>query len=68
MTATEGTTTKVTLYGDAPARTVTLDEDMQIVLRLTNTNKQRIKVVTTDTNGNKVVKDYSLKGLTLETA
>lgn len=67
MTATAGSTTKVQVYGDAPAREVTLDEDMNIVIRVADKKKQRVKVITTGADGTVVTRDFSLNGLTLKT-
>ena len=61
-----GSTTTVQLIGatDNP-NPVTLDSDKNIVLRITDKNKQKIKVVTT-LGDDVVTKMYSLTALTLE--
>ena len=64
--ATEGATTTVELVGgiDGP---VTLDSDMNAVIRITNHKTQKIKVVTT-LNGDSITKVYSLASLTVDNA
>lgn len=64
MSATDGAVTTVELLGGDSATPVTLDSDMNIVLRIKN-RTQKIKVVTT-LNGDTVTKVYSLASLTLE--
>lgn len=65
FTATEGSTTTVELLGGLDGRgPVTLDSDMQAILRITSLN-QKIKVVTT-LNGESVTKTYGLRMLELE--
>ena len=64
--ATEGATTTVELVGgfDGP---VTLDSDMNAVIRITDKKNQKIKVVTT-LNGDTITKVYSLTALTVDNA
>ena len=66
FTATEGATTTVELVGgfDGP---VTLDSDMNAVIRITDKKNQKIKVVTT-LNGDTITKVYSLSALTVDHA
>ena len=59
-----GATTTVQLTGQDP---VTLDSDQNCVLRVTNKNTQKLKVVTT-LSDDVVTKVFSLTGLELETA
>lgn len=62
----EGSSTTVEVVGGTKGP-VTLDEDMNIVLRIQDKNTQKVKVVTTmddDTN----IKVFDLTGLTLEPA
>ena len=59
-----GATTTVQLTGQDP---VTLDNDQNCVLRVTNKNTQKLKVVTT-LDDDVVTKVFSLTGLELETA
>ncbi len=63
----DGAVTTVQLIGavDNP-NPVTLDSDKNIVLRIVDKNKQKIKVVTT-LGDDVITKTYSLAGLTLET-
>ena len=62
--ATSGATTTVELVGgeDGP---VTLDQDMNCVIRIENKNTQKVKVVST-LNGETVTKVYSLASLVME--
>ena len=64
--ATDGATTTVELVGgfDGP---VTLDSDMNAVIRITNHKTQKIKVVTT-LAGDSITKVYSLASLTVDNA
>ena len=55
----------VELIGGTVGHPVTLDEDRNIVLRITNTETQSIEVVATDGEST-VTKQYALTGLTLE--
>ncbi len=64
MNATDGAVTTVELLGGDSSTPVTLDSDMNIVLRIKN-RTQKIKVVTT-LNGDTITKVYSLASLTLE--
>ena len=56
----------VELVGGTVGHPVTLDSDMNIVLRITNKATQKVKVVTTK-SGESATKIFSLTGLTLET-
>lgn len=67
MEATEGATTTVLLTNGTVNRPVTLDSDMNIVLRITNPAKQKV-IVTTTKDGVEVSKKYSLSSLKLEAA
>ena len=62
--ATDGATTTVELVGgiDGP---VALDSDMNAVIRITDKNNQKIKVVTT-LAGDTITKVYSLSALTVD--
>ena len=64
FTATDGATTTVELVGgiDGP---VTLDSDMNAVIRITDKNNQKLKVVTT-LAGDTITKVYSLSALTVD--
>lgn len=64
--ATSGATTTVELVGgiDGP---VTLDSDMNAVIRVTDKKTQKVKVVTT-LNGDTITKVYSLTALTVDNA
>ena len=64
FTATEGATTTVELVGgfDGP---VTLDSDMNAVIRVTDKSTQKVKVVTT-LNGDTITKVYSLASLQVD--
>lgn len=63
FTATEGATTTVQLVGgDSYMEPVTLDNDMNAVLRITDKNKQKLQVVTT-VGGESLTKVYSLANL-----
>lgn len=64
FTAAEGVTVKVKLVG-GEGQEVTLDEDMNIVIRITDTDTQKVAV--TATKGIAETKRvYDLTGLTLE--
>lgn len=66
VAATDGATTTVELLGgDGDA--VTLDSDMNCVLRITDKKTQKVKVVTT-LNDDTITKVYSLTALTIENA
>lgn len=63
--ASEGATTTVELLGGVDGRgAITLDSDMQAILRITNLN-QKVKVVTT-LDGESVTKTYGLRMLELK--
>lgn len=59
----DDTTVTVELVGGTVGHPVTLDSDMNIVIRITNKDTQTIKVVTTKTGYIGVTKTYSLTGL-----
>ncbi len=66
--ATDGATTTVELTNaQDPKGPVTLDSDMNCVLRITNKNTQKVKVVTT-LAGDTITKVYSLSALTVDNA
>lgn len=65
MTATDGATTTVELLG-GHSGPVTLDSDMNVVLRIENQFTQRVKVVTTKGDAS-IEKVYDLNDLILET-
>lgn len=64
--ATTGATTTVELLG-GDGGPVTLDTDMNAVIRITNKNTQKVKVVST-LNGDTVTKVYSLTSLVVDNA
>lgn len=61
MTATDGATTTVELLG-GESGPVTLDEDMNVVLRIADQFEQSVKVVTTKGNAS-VTKVFALNDL-----
>lgn len=65
FTADEDAVVQVELVGGTVGHPVTLDEDMNIVIRITDVDNQSIKVIVTE--GNAVMtKTYDISGLTLE--
>lgn len=65
FTAAENAVVQVELVGGTVGHPVTLDEDMNIVIRITDPENQAVKVIVTE--GNKVMtKIYDISGLTLE--
>ena len=64
--ATNGATTTVELLG-GEGGPVTLDSDMNAVIRITNKNTQKVKVVST-LNGETVTKVFSLTSLVVDNA
>lgn len=62
--APEGSTTTIQMIGGAVVRDpVELDSDMNAVIRVTDASKQKLRVVTTMTGADDVVKEYHLTGL-----
>lgn len=66
-TASENATVTVELT-NGHSGPVTLDSDMNAVIRIENKNTQKLKVVATSPDGSETTKFYSLKGLVCETA
>lgn len=66
FTAPENATTTIELLGGTSGP-VELDSDMNAVIRITNKNSQKLKVVTT-VGTNKLEKVYSLSSLRVEAA
>ena len=64
FTADEGATVTVELLNGTLGHPVTLDEDMNIVIRITDKDTQAVKVVATK-NDVSSTKTYALTGLTL---
>ena len=62
----DGATTTVQLIGGTVKDPVTLDQDKNCVFRITDKNKQKIKVVTT-LGDDQITKIFSLAGLEIET-
>ena len=67
VAATDGSTTTVELVGGTVGHPVTLDSDMNIVIRVSNKYTQKVKVVTTK-DGVSVSNTYSLSSLNCESA
>ena len=65
FTADEDAVVAVELVGGTVGHPVTLDEDMNIVIRITDTDNQSIKVIVTE-DGQTMTLNYSLSGLELE--
>lgn len=65
FTADEGATVTVELINGTLGHPVTLDEDMNIVIRITDKDTQSVKVVATKGNASST-KTYALTGLTLQ--
>lgn len=61
MTAAEGATTTVEVLG-GESGPVTLDSDMNVVVRIANKNTQKLKVVST-LDGESITKIYGLSSL-----
>lgn len=63
FTAPDNATVKVGLAPSMGSGMVTLDEDMNAVLRVANNLTQHLKVVVTDSDGKSTTKVYDLSGL-----
>ena len=65
FTADEDAVVAVELVGGTVGHPVTLDPDMNIVIRITDTDNQSIKVIVTEDDQTMTL-NYSLSGLELE--